>query len=421
VTQANRTGPLLRAYLLASRAFPLVAPRILRQRLAKGQELPDRFREKLGEPGLPRPAGRLVWLHAVGLGEVMALRGLIVAMARGAPDLEFLVTSSTRASAELFALNLPRRTRHQFLPLDAPGYLRRFLDHWRPDLSVWAEQDLWPGAVVAVARRGIPLALVNARMNADAFARRKRWRAVYANLFARFSLIAAQDDVTADHLRALGASRVEVTGSIKSASPVLASDPVRLAGLRSAVSGRKVWLAASTHPEDERAAIATQVELWQADPSWLLIIVPRLPDRRDVILEGIPVGLPVTVGSRDELPAQAVHLADAFGELGLWYRLAPVALMGGTFGPVEGHNPWEPAALGAAVLHGPRVANFAFDYEMLDRAGAAQGVEADTLARTLITLDASGLGAKGKAIAEAARGSLGPLAARLTRLMKAPA
>ena len=186
MTSPKPFGLMLRAYLAASRAIPLAAPRHLQKRLAKGKELPDRWREKLGEPTLPRPDGPLIWLHAVGLGEVLALRGLIAALAERS-EAQFLVTSTTRASAEVLAANLPPRTRHQFLPLDAPGYLHRFLDHWQPSLSVWAEQDLWPGAVAAASARGIPLALVNARMNADAYARRRHWRGLYADLLARFA------------------------------------------------------------------------------------------------------------------------------------------------------------------------------------------------------------------------------------------
>ncbi|MEY4695673.1 MAG: hypothetical protein RIT14_101, partial [Pseudomonadota bacterium] len=127
-------GAALRVYLGLSRALPFVAPALLRRRAAQGREIPERMAEKLGQPGLPRPEGQLVWLHAVGLGEVLALRGLIAAMAEARPGLEFLVTSTARSSAQVMAANLPPRTRHQFLPLDAPGYVARFLDHWRPDL-----------------------------------------------------------------------------------------------------------------------------------------------------------------------------------------------------------------------------------------------------------------------------------------------
>jgi 3-deoxy-D-manno-octulosonic-acid transferase len=224
-TSDPRRGAQLRLALALARAIPLVAPMVLKRRVAKGKDLPDRWREKLGKPSQPRPDGPLIWLHAVGLGETLALRGLIAAMAAQSPQAEFLVTSTTRGSAEVLAQNLPPRTRHQFLPLDAPAYLARFLDHWRPVLSVWAEQDLWPGAVTAAAARGIPLALVNARMNAEAYARRRRWTGLYADLFARFALITAQDDATARHLQALGAKDVSVTGSLKAAAPPLAADP----------------------------------------------------------------------------------------------------------------------------------------------------------------------------------------------------
>ncbi|WP_309664000.1 glycosyltransferase N-terminal domain-containing protein [Tabrizicola sp.] len=388
---------------------------ILRRRLARGKEDPARWREKLGEATVARPDGRLIWLHAVGIGEVMALRGLIAAMAQAEPELSFLVTSTARSSAEVFAGNLPARTLHQFLPVDAPQYLDRFLDHWRPDLSIWAEQDLWPGAVVAAARRTIPLALVNARMNDAAFARRRRWRGLFADLYQRFSLIAAQDAGTAAHLTALGATGVQVTGSLKSAAPVLAADAVGLAALRAAVVGRRVWVAASTHAEDEAVALAAQAVLWRADPRWLLILVPRVPSRRAEV--AVPTGLPMTVRSLGEGPTGAVYLADTVGELGLWYRLAEVALIGGTFGPVEGHNPWEPAALGVAVLHGPRVANFADDYATLDAGGAARQVTPEGLVAA-VTGDLAGMGAIGQALAEAGQRGVRPLADALLALVR---
>ncbi len=412
-----RTGVTLRAYLLAARGIPVLARWVLTRRLARGREDPARWREKLAETGAVRPAGRLIWLHAVGIGEVMALRGLIAVMAEAEPDLHFLVTSTARAAAEVFAGNLPERTQHQFLPLDAPGYLARFLDHWRPDLSVWAEQDLWPGAVVAVARRGIPLALVNARMNDAAFARRRRWRGLFADLYQRFSLIAAQDAATAGYLSALGARGVQVTGSLKSAAPVLTADGAVLAGLQAAVAGRHVWVAASTHAEDEAVALTAQAALWQADPRWLLILVPRVPARRAEVCTMVPDGLPFTVRSLGEGPTGAVYLADTVAELGLWYRLAKVALLGGTFGPVEGHNPWEPAALAVAVLHGPRVANFAADYAALGNAGAAREVSAEGVVAA-VSGDLAGMGAKGQALAGTARQVVTALAGALLALVQ---
>jgi 3-deoxy-D-manno-octulosonic-acid transferase len=405
-------GLSLGAYLMASRAIPLAAPGHLRKRLAKGKELPDRWREKLGEASHPRPRGPLIWLHAVGLGETLALRGLIAALA-DRTDAHFLVTSTTRASAEVMAANLPPRTVHQFLPLDAPAYLDRFLDHWKPALSVWAEQDLWPGAVVETARRGIPLALVNARMNADAYARRRRWRGLYANLFARFALITAQDDATAGHLARLGAAGVRVTGSIKAAAPPLAADPAALAAVRPDLVGRQTVLLASSHPEDEAEVLTA---LRAPGPRPLVLIAPRDPHRGpEIATRAADHGLTASLRSAGQGPTGDIWIVDTFGEMGLWYRLCPTTLIGGTFGPTEGHNPWEPAALGSAILHGPRIANFAADFTALHQAGAALPVQPEGLLAAFTT-DHGSMAARALALSEAAQGALGPLADDLLAL-----
>lgn len=408
----TRRSLALTAYLAASRGIPLVAPTLLARRLARGKELPDRWREKLGEASLPRPSGPVVWLHAVGLGEVLALRGLIGAMAEQS-ETEFLVTSTTRGSAEVLAPNLPPRCRHQFLPLDAPAYLSRFLDHWRPSLSIWAEQDLWPGAVHAADARGIPLALVNARMNADAYARRRRWAALYADLLSRFRLITAQDGGTADHLQALGAKGVRVSGSLKAAAPPLAADPRALAAAREALIGQRPVLLASSHPEDEFVTLAA-IRALDARP--LLILAPRDPARGAEIAARVAEhGLTSTRRSLGEGPSGDVWIADTLGEMGLWYRLCPITLVGGTFGPTEGHNPWEPAALGSAILHGPRTANFAGDFRALHQVSAARQVMPDSLAPALAE-DHSAMAARAKSTSDAAQHSLRPLARELLAL-----
>jgi 3-deoxy-D-manno-octulosonic-acid transferase len=373
-------GPWLGAWTAAGYALsPLAAP-LLRRRLARGKEDPARWREKLGEPTLPRPEGRLAWLHAVGLGEVLALRGLIAEMADHAPDLSFLVTSTARSSALAAMRNLPPRTLHQFLPLDLPGPRRRFLDHWRPDLSVWAEQDLWPGLIADTAARGIPLALVNARMNAEAYRRRLPMRGLYGPLLSAFDLIAAQDARTARNLEALGApAPVPVTGSLKPAAPPLADDPATRADFENALGPRPLWLAASTHAEDETVALTAHRAIAEGAPEVLLLLVPRQPARGPEIAEAAhAAGLVPALRSEGRLPNPdtQVYIADTIGELGLWYRLAPAALIGGSFGPVNGHNPWEPARLGCAILHGPNTANFAADYAALHAAGAARLVRA---------------------------------------------
>lgn len=409
------TGPLLRAYLLASHTVPLFAPSLLRRRLRRGKEDADRWQEKLGKPTQPRPDGPVIWLHAVGLGEVLALRGLIAEMGAQRPDVTFLVTSTARSSAQVMGANLPPRTLHQFLPLDAPRYLARFLDHWRPSLSVWAEQELWPGAVVAARARGIPLALINARLTEESHAKRFRLRGLYADMLSRFAHISAQDQATADRLASLGARGVEFGGSLKPAAPPLGVDTAELERLRACLAGRKVWVAASTHPADERAALAAA----QALPDRLLVLVPRDIGRADSIAAELSAtGLDHLRRSAGGLPQPQtqVWLADSYGELGLWYRLADAALIGGSFDATNGHNPWEAAALDVAILHGQKVSNFAADYAALAQAQAARQIAPAELARALQDPDLAALAPRARKLTEHARGSLAPLARKLLSL-----
>ncbi|WP_320237988.1 3-deoxy-D-manno-octulosonic acid transferase [Cognatiyoonia sp. IB215182] len=380
-------GLLLRLYLIITTLVPMIASVVLRRRLRKGKEVPKRWREKLGRDLAPRPAGTLIWLHAVGLGEVMSLRGLIARLTALRPDVQVLVTSTTAISAEVFAKNLPSQTLHQFLPLDAPSYRARFLDHFRPDLCVWVEQDIWPGFVHELNKRSVPQAMIATRMNVASFQSHQRAAGLYRDLYGAMALITAQDETAAKHLRELGA-QPSVSGSLKPAAPALACDEDALRDLQHILQNRRVWAVAPSHPDDERVAIAAHDIVTQDDPLALLMIAPRYPVRRDEIAAQIAESVPLR--SRDEVPS-ADHrfwLCDTFGEMGLIYRLAQAVLIGGTFGPVEGHNPWEAAALDTAILHGPRTANFSNDFAQLHQAGAALKVEnAKELATALMQHD----------------------------------
>ena len=408
-----RRGLALRAYLAASHLIPLLAPTVLRRRMARGKEDPVRWREKLGQNLPDRPDGPLIWLHAVGLGEVLSLRGLIAAMSAARPDLSFLVTSTTAASAQVFAKNVPARTQHAFLPLDAPAYRRRFLDRFRPDLCLWAEQDLWPGLVSDLAARGIPQAIVAARMNAVSFAKHSKAKSLYADLYGAMARITAQDAATADHLTALGAADVAVTGSLKPAAPPLAHDAAELARLQKHLQGRFIWTTAPAHEADIAIARAAHQALRQSDPSALLVIAPRYPDRWTD--DSAPRR------SKDALPGpdDPIWVCDTFGELGLIYRLAQAALIGGTFDTVEGHNPWEAAMLDTAILHGPKTGNFASDFARLAGAEAAIAVTtADDVAEALRNTALPALAQRAAACAASAKAATDELAQDLLGLLK---
>lgn len=373
-------GLQLRGYLILRRVLQPVMRRVLAGRICKAKENAARAGERLGIATQVRPTGRVVWMHAVGLGEVLALRPLIVGMQQVAPDLNFVITSTARSSADVLGQNLPANTVHQFLPLDGPTYMAKFLDHWQPCLSIWSEQDIWPGAIHDCAARDIPLAYVNGRMDNKSTAKRARLAGLYKKVFGLFDLITVQDEQTAENLSSLGGRDVRVTGSLKPAAEPLSVDVGMLATLQVALEGRKIWVAASTHCEDEAVLIDAQRELVKRDPSWLLILAPRAPARGDEI-EGalVQAGLTCTRRSKGGQPdpSHSVWIVDSFGELGLWYRLAAAAFVGGSYGSLGGHNPWEAICLNLLVCHGPNVANFAKDYEALDYSGASQPLPDD--------------------------------------------
>jgi 3-deoxy-D-manno-octulosonic-acid transferase len=363
------------AYRILGRSLALVAPFVLRRRLARGKESPERWHEKLGQSGLARPQGRLIWLHGVGLGEVMALRGVVLALHALAPDLNFLVTSSTRVSAEVFSKSALPNTRHQFLPLDAPVFLKRFFDHWQPDLVIWSEQDIWPGAIFAAAQRKIAQCYINARITEASFKQRRRLRGLYVAALRQMALVSAQDTASEVRLAQLGASGFVGRGSLKPFAPALTVDGAELASLRALLDGRPVLIGASSHAGDEAELIRAMERL--KSKGWLCVLVPRDIGRADVICKALTAaGLSYMRRSEGELPSPEtdVLLADSYGEMGLWYALGDVALVGGGFDAIGGHNPWEAVALDTAVLHGPDTYNFVGDYELLDSAGGALAV-----------------------------------------------
>ena len=356
------------------RLTTLLRPLVLwniKRRLRKGKEDANRVSERYGIPTHARPAGPLIWLHAVGLGEVMALRGMIPTLSQHCPDAHFLVTSGTRQSADVFSQNLPERTLHQYLPLDVSRYCKAFLAHWKPDLCIWSEQELWPNMIWHVDQSDTPQVVINARMNAASFQSRHRAKGMFADIYGRFALISAQDEQTAAYIRALGAI-VRVDGSLKPLSPALQFDQAKFETRKAQIGERPVLCLASSHPADEDVALSALGEL---SLETLLIIVPRRVERSAEIAYKIKTaGFSHSVGDGPIQETTRVHLVDQVGQLGLWYRLCSYAFIGGGFDETQGHNPWEAVTLNRRVFHGPNTANFKRDYENLNALGIASQI-----------------------------------------------
>ena len=368
-------------------ATSLAGPAIrlfLWRRKLRGKEDPMRFGERFGKPGLPRPAGRLVWLHAASIGEAFSVLRLIERLRHDHPELNILVTTGTVSSALLMVQRLPPGAIHQFVPVDRIAYVRKFLDHWRPDLALWIESEFWPNLLSETAARGIPMMLVNARMSPRSFARWLRLKPLFEPLIRGFAICLAQDQAEAERLLALGARNVKVVGNLKHAAAPLPFDEGQFDALKTTLTRRPRWIAASTHDGEEAAAGAAHRAIRPRHAGLLTIIVPRHPERADMIAGMLRNnGLNVARRSLREpiTPRTEIYIADTMGELGLFYRLAPVAFVGGSLVPRGGQNILEPARLGCAVIAGPHMENFASIAEELTAAGGLQRVvNADELA-----------------------------------------
>jgi 3-deoxy-D-manno-octulosonic-acid transferase len=379
---------LLGLYVALSRRAAGPARWALGRRRAAGKEDADRLHERMGLAGAERPAGRLAWFHAASVGESASLLEFLRRLADDRPDLTCLVTTGTVTSGQYLAPRLPERCLHQYSPLDVLPWVERFLEHWRPDLAVWTESELWPATLWASHRRGVPMLLINARISQRTFRRWRRMPGVAKALLARFDRILAQDKLAAEQLGALGAGSVTVSGSLKEGAAPLPHDEAERARLAKALAGRPVWVAASTHSGEEEVIAAVNATARRALPTLVLILVPRHPVRADGIAAMLRErGWTVARRSHGEAlgPETEVYVADTLGEMGLWYRVAPVAFVGGSLIDVGGHNPFEPALLGCAILHGPHVRNFADAYRRLKAVGAAVEVANEAeLARALV-------------------------------------
>jgi 3-deoxy-D-manno-octulosonic-acid transferase len=373
---AERLPMTLRAYRRAMSAATPLANLWLKRRLRRGKEIEERLGERHGEPSLHRPDGPLVWLHGASVGELISVFPLIERLR--SQHVHVLVTSGTVTSAKVVKERLPDDVLHQFIPLDAPRFVTRFLHHWRPDLGLFIEQDLWPNLIVAAARRRIPLVLINGRMSEQSF---KGWRSLRRTakaLLGKFDLCLAQSALDAERFSQLGTPVVQVTGNLKLDVPAPPADEMKLAEMQRVVTDRQVIVAASTHPGEEDAIIEAHRRARKARSRLLTIIAPRHPERGPEILNRA-----VAAGSRGMLRSRGVmpdartdlYVADTIGELGLFYRLAHVVFMGGSIVEHGGQNPIEAAKLARPILHGPNVWNFADIYAALDAARGAEEVQ----------------------------------------------
>lgn len=340
---------------LAYRVFTsLLAPflwLLMRKRLKVGKEDPARIGERYGRTDLTRPLGTLIWLHGASVGETQMLRPIIARLLE-TPGRTVLVTSGTKTSADLMAEQLPKGAIHQYLPLDTHGATARFMAHWRPDLAVFAESEIWPNLIWTAKRAKVPLVLMSARMSEKSLRGWAKRRSMARAVFGAFTTILAADEQTAEGLTNLSNTAVPNIGSLKFDAPALDYDRAQFSALRADIGDRKVWLAASTHEAEEKVFHQLQTTLQEEA---YMIWVPRHPERGTAIANR----LGTTPRSGGGKPRGKAYVMDTMGEMGLALALADVCVLGGSFHPsLMGHNPLEAARAGVPVITGPYHASF---------------------------------------------------------------
>ena len=409
-------SPALIVYRLLTRLLEPLAPRLLDARARQGKEDPVRVDERLGLTTVARPAGDLVWLHGVSVGETLSLLPVVERIRRQRPDLTILVTSGTLTSAQLLAQRLPAGVIHQFAPVDGPDAVAAFLDHWQPSLAVFVESELWPNLILEARRRGVKLVLASARITEKTVEGWRRFPGAVRQILSAFDRILPQDETSAARLHSLGA-RIDGHVNLKLSGEAPPHDAAAFTRLSAAIGDRPVVVAASTHDGEEIAIVRALDKL--AD-RLCLILVPRHPARSaDIATALTRDGYCFARRSQGHEPDRDtdLYLADTLGEMGLFLRLADVVVMGGSFSaalekpPVGGHNPLEPARLGKPAVTGPDMSNWAAVTDTLVEAGGLTIVPAPwdlpaVLAPLLADTDAArAMGERGRrAAAEAGSG-----------------
>ncbi len=338
--------------------------------------------ERYGETSTPRPEGPLVWFHTGNDHNGSSVRELVYRMQAERRDLQVLLTTNAeeRETSEPGVI-------WQYAPDESLPSVRRFLDHWRPNIGIWTEPDLRPALIAEAAGYGVPLYLIDAQ-TAMPDPQSWRWlRGMSASLMTRFRKVLTGNRETARALRSLGTSpdRIELCGFLEEGTPALPCDDSERDALAAALGARPVWLAAYVTPEECELVLSVHRRVQRRSHRLLLILAPDAPEDGRRCHE-----LLVAEGSRSALRSDGeepdgdtqVYIADTEGEMGLWYRLAQICFMGCSLaGQTSGANLYEPAALGSAIIHGPDTRNFRRAFDKLGQANATRMVRnADQLA-----------------------------------------
>ena len=357
---------LLRIYKIISYLIYPFVPIYLGNRLSLKKELKDRINERYGYSRINRKKGKLVWLHAASIGESISILPVVKELEKNKNIKQILVTTGTVTSAKIMDERLKGKAFHQFLPIDIPIFVERFLNHWNPSLSIFVESEIWPNFISALSKRKSKLMILNGRMTIKSFNNWLRFKKTALTLFAKFDLCCAQSNDSAFFYGKLGIKKTIYTGNLKFSSEPEKVDNKKLKILKKMLKNRKILLAASTHEGEEEIIANITSSLKKKDKNFLSIIVPRNPNRTEFFSNKQKLKIAYRSKGQDIKPNTNIYIADTVGELNLFYELANFVFVGGSLINHGGQNPIEAAFLGKTIIHGPNITNFADVYDILN-------------------------------------------------------
>ena len=335
----------------------------------RGRESSKRFWERWVTKQTKRPLGKLIWLHAASVGESLSLLPLIEKIVADNPKINILITSTTKTSAEILERISERQIIHQMAPYDTFFVSKRFVTHWKPDLAVRVESEIWPRILLELKKNKIPNFLLNARFSKKSIVKIERQAKSASFLFSLFDRIHVQEKSTKGILSKIGvdSKKIKVTGSLKDSRERLLVDEDVIKQFQASIGEKKTWLAACTHPGEDEIVLKAHKKI-----GGLLIIAPRHIERGKQI-----ASLSRSMGFLTQLRSKVanikaetdVYVADTMGEMGIWYSLSRTAFIGGSLIDKGGHNPVEAMQFNTFILHGPHIYSSKEKYEQLQEVG----------------------------------------------------
>lgn len=342
--------------IIWSMTLRISAPFFIFFRLRKGLEDPIRYKERYGISKTYRPSGDLIWFHGASVGESLSLLPLIQKVLEQKPNAHILITTTTTAAQRVISSRMTSSMIHQFIPFDSISWVEKFLDYWHPSSAFFVESEIWPNILKQLKLRNIPTTLLNARLSDKSLRNWLRVKNITKHLWGAFSAIYTQSDSFTKRFHELGAKNAKTLGNIKLLSNTLPFHEAELMHWKNQIGNRICWVVASTHQGEEEIIFNVHQELKKDFPSLLTIIAPRHIDRcPDIVARAN--NLEIARFSDHILQNEDILLVDAMGKLGVFYRLTSIAFIGGSLMPIGGHNPLEPAMVGAFPLWGPHFFN----------------------------------------------------------------